>query len=49
MQTIELGVKEVSGKKANPQILEYAKDCGFENYKSNETARCSLFDVQNIL
>lgn len=39
----EIGVKEVTGKKANPQILKYAKESGFEAYTSDETAWCSLF------
>ena len=39
----EMGVKEVRGKKANPRILQYAKDTGFRGYKSDETAWCSLF------
>ena len=41
--TDELGVKEISGIKANPQILKYAKEAGFADYKSDETAWCSLF------
>jgi len=41
--TAEIGVKEVPGSKANPQILKYAKEAGFKNYKSDETAWCSLF------
>ena len=39
----EIGVKEVSGSKANERILKYAKDCGFQDYTSDETAWCSLF------
>ena len=39
----ELGVKEVSGSGSNQTIMNYAKDCGFSDYKSDETAWCSLF------
>jgi len=39
----EIGIKEVKGKEANPQILRYAKESGFETYTSDETAWCSLF------
>lgn len=39
----QIGVKEVSGSKSNPQILKYAKECGFNNYTSDESAWCSLF------
>lgn len=39
----ELGVKEVPGKEANPQILRYAKEAGFPGYTSDESAWCSLF------
>ncbi|WP_086476316.1 C40 family peptidase [Arenibacter amylolyticus] len=39
----EIGVKEIKGAKANTQILKYAKDCGFKEYTSDETAWCSLF------
>lgn len=41
--TAEIGVKEISGAAANPKILEYAEETGFENYTSDETAWCSLF------
>ncbi|UGU16055.1 TIGR02594 family protein [Sinomicrobium kalidii] len=41
--TNEIGVKEVSGSDANPQILKYAREAGFPNYTSDETAWCSLF------
>lgn len=41
--TAEIGVKEVAGKKSNPQIIRYAKETGFKDYKSDETAWCSLF------
>ena len=39
----EIGVKEIAGKNANKQILNYAKECGFKDYVSDETAWCSLF------
>lgn len=39
----EIGVNEISGPKANETILNYAKDCGFKDYTSDETAWCSLF------
>lgn len=39
----EIGVKEVKGRQHNPQIMKYAKEAGFENYKTDETAWCSLF------
>lgn len=39
----EIGVKEVRGRESSPQILRYAKESGFENYTSDETAWCSLF------
>lgn len=39
----EIGIKEISGPNANEQILKYAKDCGFKDYTSDETAWCSLF------
>lgn len=39
----EIGVKEVKGKQHSPQIMKYAKEAGFENYISDETAWCSLF------
>ena len=39
----EIGVKEVKGSQHSPQIMKYAKEAGFENYKSDETAWCSLF------
>ena len=39
----EIGVKEITGKNANKQILNYAKECGFKDYVSDETAWCSLF------
>ena len=39
----EIGVKEIAGKNANKQILNYAKECGFQDYVSDETAWCSLF------
>ncbi|TDN88831.1 uncharacterized protein (TIGR02594 family) [Salegentibacter sp. 24] len=41
--TGEIGVKEISGAKTNEKILAYAKDCGFKDYTSDETAWCSLF------
>ncbi len=41
--TAEIGVKEIYGKASNPRILEYAKDTGFSNYTSDESAWCSLF------
>ncbi|MCA6079119.1 TIGR02594 family protein [Fulvivirga sedimenti] len=41
--TAEIGVKEISGPKANPRILQYAKDLGVNNYTSDEAAWCSLF------
>ncbi len=41
--TAEIGVKEVPGKKSNPKILQYAKDCGFTNYTNDDAAWCSLF------
>ncbi|WP_024479437.1 TIGR02594 family protein [Cellulophaga baltica] len=39
----EIGVREVSGTRSNPQILKYAEEAGFTNYKSDESAWCSLF------
>lgn len=39
----EIGVKEVSGTGINQKILNYAKDCDFRDYTSDETAWCSLF------
>ncbi|SDG82160.1 C40 family peptidase [Psychroflexus sediminis] len=39
----EMGVKEVSGSGANEKIIQYAKDCNFIDYTSDETAWCSLF------
>ncbi|MDT0647927.1 TIGR02594 family protein [Zunongwangia sp. F260] len=39
----EIGVKEVSGPDANPQILKYARDCQINDYTSDEVAWCSLF------
>ncbi|MFS4493723.1 TIGR02594 family protein [Maribacter sp. 2308TA10-17] len=39
----EIGVREVSGTRSNPQILKYAKETGFTNYTSDESAWCSLF------
>ena len=39
----QLGVMEVAGPSTSPQILQYAKDCGFADYTSDETAWCSLF------
>ena len=39
----QLGITEISGANANPQIIQYAKDCGFPDYKSDEVSWCSLF------
>lgn len=39
----ELFVHEVIGDGDNPRILQYAKDCGFANYKHDSIAWCSLF------
>ncbi|WP_299125241.1 TIGR02594 family protein [uncultured Winogradskyella sp.] len=39
----EIGVKEVRGSRSNPQIIRYAEESGFNNYRSDETAWCSLF------
>jgi uncharacterized protein (TIGR02594 family) len=39
----EIGVRELPGTRTNPQILRYAEETGFHNYKSDETAWCSLF------
>jgi uncharacterized protein (TIGR02594 family) len=39
----QLGITEISGPSANPQIIQYAKDCGFKDYKSDEVSWCSLF------
>ena len=39
----EVGVKEIKGSKSHPRILQYAKEAGFTNYKSDESAWCSLF------
>jgi len=39
----EIGVKEIPGARSNPEILKYAKEAGFKNYKSDESAWCSLF------
>ncbi len=41
--TKEIGIKEEKGDGINPRILQYAKDSGFNNYKSDESAWCSLF------
>ncbi|SFR53197.1 TIGR02594 family protein [Robiginitalea myxolifaciens] len=39
----EIGVREVKGSQSNPQIIRYAEETGFSNYKSDESAWCSLF------
>ncbi|MGB7393379.1 MAG: TIGR02594 family protein [Pricia sp.] len=39
----EIGIREFSGTRTNPQILKYAEEAGFHNYTSDETAWCSLF------
>ncbi|MFT5846773.1 TIGR02594 family protein [Psychroserpens sp.] len=39
----EIGVKEMKGKGNNPRIIQYAKDTGFKNYKSDDSHWCSLF------
>ena len=39
----QMGVMEVAGPAANPQIIQYARDCGFTDYTSDETSWCSLF------
>lgn len=39
----EIGVKEKKGKANNPRIMQYAKETGFDNYKSDESHWCSLF------
>ncbi len=41
--TQEIGIKEVKGSDNNPRILQYANESGFKNYKSDESAWCSLF------
>jgi uncharacterized protein (TIGR02594 family) len=37
------GLREVSGAVDNPTILEMAKDCGFTDYRHDETPWCSLY------
>lgn len=37
------GVKELSGKNNSEAILNYAKDLGIKEYKSDSTPWCSLF------
>jgi len=39
----QIGVREVAGPKSNPQILRYARETGFNNYQSDDSAWCSLF------
>lgn len=39
----EVGIKETKGKAASPRIMQYAKEAGFPNYKSDEQAWCALF------
>lgn len=40
----QLGVKEISGKKDNPEILKYFLEIGFDGHKlKDETAWCSAF------
>jgi uncharacterized protein (TIGR02594 family) len=39
----ELGVKERKGTKNNPEILNYAKETGFNWVKDDETPWCSIF------
>jgi len=39
----EFGVKEIVGKKHNPQVLKYFKETGHEWVTTDETAWCSAF------
>ena len=40
----EIGIKEVAGKKDNPEVLKYFNDIGFDGAKlKDETAWCSAF------
>lgn len=36
------GTREVTGQKDNPEIMQMAADCGFEEYTHDEIAWCSL-------
>ena len=39
----QYGVKEISGEKNNKQIVDYAKEAGFEWVNDDETPWCSIF------
>lgn len=39
----QLGTKEISGSKNNPQILKYAKETGIKNINTDEIPWCSTF------
>ena len=39
----EIGVKEIVGKKHNPEVLKYFTETGHEWVKDDETAWCSAF------
>jgi len=36
------GQRDIPGPSGNPVILQMAKDCGFTDYKDDDTAWCSL-------
>lgn len=39
----QIFVTEATGVANNPKIVQYAIDCGFKDYKSDDIAWCSLF------
>ena len=39
----QIFVSEATGTSNNPKILQYAIDCGFQHYKSDDIGWCSLF------
>mgnify|MGYP000571983370 CR=1 FL=1 len=40
----QIGIKEIRGKKDNPEVLKYFNDIGFDGaYLKDETAWCSAF------